>query len=243
MKIIRLVAAIGVALLASLAGFAAQAQSTSVVILPGGCGTASYPQGSGYLTIDSTGHLCTNASSSGAATIANGADVAEGSTTDTPATTPTSATAATAIALQKAIANAVSSAIPVGTNIIGFTSNDPCTSQLKTNFAIGGAGGNIQVVAGSAAKKVYICSISLIAASTAVVNVIEGTGSACITANEAAIIGSTTAASGMSLAANGGLTLGNGSGTIGVTATAANGICILQSGTTALAGNVTYVQQ
>ena len=130
-----------------------------------------------------------------------------------------------------------------GTNVIGFTSGDPCSQAVKTNFPIGGAGGNIQIVAGVASKKVYLCSLSLIAAATAVVNVIEGTGAACTTANEAAVIGSTTAASGMSLAANGGLTLGNGGGTIGVTATAANGLCILQSGTTALAGNATYVQQ
>lgn len=121
---------------------------------------------------------------------------------------------------------------------------DPCSaSTAKTNFALASAAGNVQVVGGVAAKKVYICSISLVAAATAVVNFIEGTGAACTTANEAAVIGSTTAASGMSLAANGGFTLGNGAGTVAVTATAANGICILQSGTTALAGNVTYVQQ
>jgi hypothetical protein len=133
-------------------------------------------------------------------------------------------------------------AVPVNAAITQLP--DPCMSAaLKVNFAIGSSSGNIQIVAGSASKKVYLCSLSLIAAATAVVNVIEGTGGACTTANELAVIGSTTAASGMSLAANGGLTLGNGAGTVGVTATAANGLCILQSGTTALAGNATYVQQ
>lgn len=142
--------------------------------------------------------------------------------------------------------NAIKGPVPAGGNTIGnvnVLSADPCLGAAKTNFALASAAGNTQVVAGSAAKKVYICSISIIAAATAVVNFIEGTGSACTTANEAAVIGSTTAANGMSLAANGGLTLGNGAGTVAVTATAANGICILQSGTTALAGNVTYVQQ
>jgi hypothetical protein len=129
------------------------------------------------------------------------------------------------------------------TTIIGTVSNDPCATQLKTNFAIATSSGNVQIVGGVSAKKVYLCSLSLIAAATAVVNIIEGTGAACTTANEAAVIGSTTAASGMSLAANGGLTLGNGGGTVGVTGTAANGLCLLQSGTTALAGNATYVQQ
>jgi hypothetical protein len=51
-------AAILVALLAVLAGHDARAQSPNPVILSGGCGTANFPFGSGYLTIDSTGHLC-----------------------------------------------------------------------------------------------------------------------------------------------------------------------------------------
>lgn len=119
---------------------------------------------------------------------------------------------------------------------------DPCGGG-KSNIAFASAAGNVQLVAGVAAKKVYICSLSVVAAAAAVVNVIEGTGAACTTANEAAVIGSTTAASGMSFAANGGISYGAGVGTIGVTATAANGICILQSGTTALAGNMSYVQQ
>lgn len=47
----------------------ANAQSISVVILPGGCGTGNYPQNSGYLTIDSTGHLCTSVTGSSATAI------------------------------------------------------------------------------------------------------------------------------------------------------------------------------
>ena len=132
---------------------------------------------------------------------------------------------------------------PGQTGSLAVGSQDPCLGGAKVNFAIATSSGNVQIVGGSASKKVYLCSISLIVAATAVVNVIEGTGAACTTANEAAVIGSTTAANGMSLAANGGFTLGNGLGTVGVTATAANGLCILQSGTTAIAGNATYVQQ
>jgi hypothetical protein len=52
-----------------------------------------------------------------------------------------------------------------------------------------------------------------------------------------------TAANGISLAANGGLTLGNGGGTVAQTATNANYLCLFQSGTTQMAGNLTYVQQ
>jgi hypothetical protein len=95
------------------------AQSTSVVVLPGGCGTGSAGSPSlAYLTVDSTLKLCVNGSG-GAVTIANGADVALGSTTDPVATVPTSGTAATAISLLKSLNNTVSNPIPGGTNVIG----------------------------------------------------------------------------------------------------------------------------
>jgi hypothetical protein len=47
----------------------------------------------------------------------------------------------------------------------------------------------------------------------------------------------------MAFAANGGLTLGTGHATVAATATAANYLCLFQSGTAQLAGNLTYVQQ
>lgn len=120
---------------------------------------------------------------------------------------------------------------------------DPCTFQVKSQFSIATSAGNLQLVAGVSAKKVYICSVHVIAATAAILNIIEGTGAACTTANEAAVFGSTTAGSGESYAANGGMTYGSGIGTVGFTGTAANGLCLLQSGTAALAGNITYVQQ
>lgn len=46
----------------------ARAQSNSVVILPGGCGTGNFPNNSGYLTIDSTGHLCDSGGGGGGST-------------------------------------------------------------------------------------------------------------------------------------------------------------------------------
>jgi hypothetical protein len=138
----------------------------------------------------------------------------------------------------------IKAAMPAGTNVIGFTSNDVCAQSQPKNAPFGTAGAaNVQAIAPVAAQKVYICSMSLIAGAASSFNIIEGTGAACTTANEAAIIGSTTAANGMALAANGGLTLGNGKGTIGVTATAANGVCILASSSVQFAGNMTYVQQ
>lgn len=158
-----------------------------------------------------------------------------------------------------ALLAAATSAIVSGTNVIGqvsidqttpgttnkvaVTNSDPCTYAAKTNFAFATSAANVQIVTGSTSKKVYICSMSLISATAGIVNVIEGTGSACTTANEAAVIGSTTAANGLSLAANGGLTYGSGAATVAAGSTATNGLCILQSGTAVLSGNVTYIQQ
>ena len=48
---------------------------------------------------------------------------------------------------------------------------------------------------------------------------------------------------GRGLAANGGLTFGNGGATVVRTTTGGHGLCLIQSGTTALAGNISYVQQ
>jgi hypothetical protein len=52
-----------------------------------------------------------------------------------------------------------------------------------------------------------------------------------------------TAANGMPFAANGGVSYGSGSGTVAQTATTANYLCLFQSGTAQIAGNLTYVQQ
>lgn len=138
---------------------------------------------------------------------------------------------------------ALNTATPAGTNRIGYVSDDPCTQKTKINAAFAGSGGTIQLVAPSGTTQVYVCSIVSVGASASVQNLIGGTGAACVTANEEAIIGSTTAASGMSFAANAGFSYGGGHGTVARTTTAGNGVCLLQSGTVAVAGNITYVQQ
>jgi hypothetical protein len=139
---------------------------------------------------------------------------------------------------------------PVRTDPVGTTSQpvtiiqgDPCAFQTKSNFPLASAAGNTQVVAGVFTKKVYICSILIIPQAATTINFIEGTGASCTTANEQPLIGSTTPVNGMALAVNGGFAHGNGGATIAATSIAANGVCILQSGTAALAGNVEYVQQ
>jgi hypothetical protein len=174
-------------------------------------------------------------------------------------TTGDAANAATVVGQLKQITSNTGAPIPGGsaiigrvgidqttpgvTNLVSVGNTDPCTFGTKTNVAIGTATGTTQVVAPSGSTQVYVCSFSVIAAAAAVVNLVGGTGATCTTGTPVAAIGSTTAANGVSLAANGGLTFGNGAGTVTRTTTAGHGLCLIQSGTTALAGNITYVQQ
>jgi len=131
-------------------------------------------------------------------------------------------------------------------SFVNATAGDPCMFQAKTNVPISTASGTVAVVTGVSAKKIYVCSLSLVAAGAISVSLAEGSSSTCGTSAQAAVLGvatNGTAANGIALAANGGLTLGNGGGTVAATATNANYLCLFQSGTTQIAGNLTYVQQ
>jgi hypothetical protein len=138
--------------------------------------------------------------------------------------------------------SAVATAPAAGTNRIGYVSDDPCTQKTKTTAPFStSSGGPVSIVALSGSTVVYVCSISAITDTAIKLSFIDGTGGSCASAQHA-IWGSTTAANGMSLAANGGFTMGSGNGSVGVTA-AASAFCLLQSGTSLVAGNITYVQQ
>lgn len=123
---------------------------------------------------------------------------------------------------------------------------DPCTYQLKHNVPIASASGTTALVAGVSAKKIYVCSIALVVPSGVSASLSEGSSSTCGTSAQAGVMGvptSGTAANGMAFAANGGFTYGNGGATVASTATNANYLCLFQSGTAQIAGNLTYVQQ
>ena len=124
---------------------------------------------------------------------------------------------------------------------------DPCTFQAKTNYPISSASGTFQLgPAGASGKRIYVCSLFIVAPSAVSVSLAEGSSSTCGTSNQAAVIGvatNGTAANGVALAANAGWTLGSGVGTVAQTATAANYLCVFQSGTAQLAGNAMIVQQ
>jgi hypothetical protein len=161
----------------------------------------------------------------------------------TPTGAATSANQSTEITALNSIVTNTGAPIPAGTSVIGFVSNDPCMQSTKTNIAIATAVGTTQVVPPSGSTQVYVCSFSLVAAAAAVVNLVGGTGATCTTGTPVAAMGSTTPANGMSLAVNGGLTFGSGVSTVTRTTTGGHGLCLIQSGTTALAGSLTYVQQ
>ena len=118
---------------------------------------------------------------------------------------------------------------------------DPCTFQAKNQTAISSALGSTQIVAGVAAKKIYVCSAIGIVSAALNLSFIEGTGSTCATAT--ADLGSTGAAGGMPIAANGGFTFGGGAGTAFETQNASASLCFLQSSTSLVAGGFSYVQQ
>lgn len=157
----------------------------------------------------------------------------------------------------------VNAALPAGSNIIGNvrvdqttpgTTNavsvqygstalvaDPCQAVVKTSVPISQTT-NTQLLAGTSAKKTYICSLMLIGADAENVSLVAGTGSVCGTGT-AAVIGGTTAAAGPNLAANGGFAWGNGAATIAAGVTNADNVCLFQSASGRVAGVLTYVQQ
>ena len=201
----------------------------------------------GYAQCDSTGKLITSAGGGGgsAVTIADGADVTEGAIADAAATAGSTGTISAKLRLittQLSTIFQTGGALGAGTNRVGYTSDDPCTQKTKSNAAFStSSGGPVSIVALSGSTVIYICSISAVVDTAVKLSFIDGTGGSCASAQHA-IWGSTTAASGMSLPDNGGFTQGSGNGSVGVT-TAASAFCLLQSGTSLIAGNVSYVQQ
>ena len=120
---------------------------------------------------------------------------------------------------------------------------DPCMYQAKLSSPIEvNATAATQIVAASGSKKIYICSITIVAAGASTVSLLTGTGTNCGT-SQAAVIGSTTAANGMSFSASGGLAIGNGSSTITYANLAGAELCTLQTAAVYLSGYISYIQQ
>jgi hypothetical protein len=100
---------------------------------------------------------------------------------------------------------------------------------------------NTRIITGAASKQTYICSINLLVSAADNVALVEGTGTTCATGT-AGMAGGATAATGWNLAANGGLAQGSGLGAIMRTATAADDVCLVVSGTAQVSGAVSWTQ-
>lgn len=161
--------------------------------------------------------------------------------------------AVTDLSLQSggALLNAVQAAIPPGTNIIGYTSADPCAqaAKLTANFESTSSGGNL--ITGTAAKITYICSLRVTVSTLTNFSLCEATSTACSGGTPAAVYlntGTTAAnggALGQSATVGGGLVDNGGGTTIAKTATTGQNVDVLFATTNSPQVNVqaTYVQQ
>jgi hypothetical protein len=121
--------------------------------------------------------------------------------------------------------------------------SDPRKGQAKLYASISQTG-NTQIVAGTASKKIYLCSIHVVAAAATDVAVVEGTGTVCGTGSAGVSgFGGATAATGWNFAANGGIALGNGDSSVGAEGTSGDNLCIFNSGSGQVSGGISYVVQ
>jgi len=120
---------------------------------------------------------------------------------------------------------------------------DPCKGQAKLYVSINQTA-NTQLVAGTAAKKIYICSIHVVVAVATSVALVEGTGSVCATGTTGVSgFGGASTATGWNFAVNGGIVLGNGDAAVGAEATSADNLCLFNSGSGQVSGGISYVVQ
>jgi len=120
---------------------------------------------------------------------------------------------------------------------------DPCKGQTKSYVSINQTA-STQVIAGTASKKVYVCSVHVTVASATNVALVEGTGSVCGTSTAGVTgFGGATTATGWNFGANGGIALGNGDSSLGAEGTSGDNLCVLNSGSGQVSGGISYVVQ
>lgn len=150
----------------------------------------------------------------------------------------------TLLSMQKQLSNLptrnrLSNALPVSITTAPPNSLDPCSYSKKGNTSISQTAIS-KLASGISGQVISICYARIVAGAAEILNLIEGTGSNCGTGT-LAVTGSTTAGNGESYAANGGFSAGNGSAAVAVTKIPGNDLCLSQSGSNRLSGNVTYV--
>ncbi len=98
-----------------------------------------------------------------------------------------------------------------------------------------------QLITGAASKQTHICNLFIFSATAQNVALVEGTGVVCATGT-AGLMGGATAATGQNLAANQGFVLPASTVPWRKTATAADNVCLLQSGTGQVSGVIAWAQ-
>lgn len=138
---------------------------------------------------------------------------------------------------------ATGATVPSGAQYIGGNGSGNLTGlTVCDTWAAVSQTANAQIITGVSAKKIYICSINLVTATTQNVAVVSGTGSVCGTGvtSVPGMSGGTTAAAGWNFYANAGIATGSGLGAIARTTNNADNLCILQSGSGQLSGGISY---
>ena len=137
-----------------------------------------------------------------------------------------------------AVSGAAGDYEPLHTNAFGavWTEDHLCGSSAVTSVAISTASsGNVQLVALAANETVFVCGWSVMSAGTTAVQLIFGTGAACVT-------GETDLTGAYPLIANTGISVPNG-GAVQMKGDVAEALCIENSNAIQIDGILTYVQR
>lgn len=103
-------------------------------------------------------------------------------------------------------------------------------------------GATATIVAGSPNKNTYICKLYLQTTSANNVAIVEGIGTNCSSVSSG-LFGGTTSSTGFIMPANGQVELNGDGSAWGVTATAGDNVCLINSASTQLSGVMVSVQQ
>jgi hypothetical protein len=119
------------------------------------------------------------------------------------------------------------------------SSSDPCITAPRTTQPINTTA-SAQIITGTAATNVYVCSILVFVSAADNVALVEGTGATCGTGT-LGLSGGATAATGWNMTANESVQM-TGPGTFTITALRGDNVCLLVSSAAQVSGTITYAK-
>jgi hypothetical protein len=146
------------------------------------------------------------------------------------------------------------SVVPLGTASEAFSipvtpslttrAQDECYLQKKSFVTVTSSNTALTQLVGLVnLNTIYICSILVKPNAATAFSLVEGTGSNCASAPQAAVVGSLTAANGVPMSGLGdGFAMGNGTGTVFAIANPGNALCFGQSVAESVSITIGYVQ-